>query len=406
MTGKFLFKGCLVFCLFTIAFFITACASSNKTSRKEFKFAQEEEDFVPKDPLSFNIIYEFHSIPTFCKEKSFSKPKGKYVYFGDFPQTKKKAGIVINEEIYINRGRYTYYAGSDGNWYAKCLENAFEPERYQYAYSDGTRVKGRDENNYRYFKVEPIKWRVLNNISAEGQTKAVLLAENILIENMVWYDYDDIDRFIETEDERKFEQIYPNNYKHSKVRAYLNGLAYLVTKKMGQPVELNQEFENSGFLQTAFDQYAQDLILISEITNNEESSKPAEYTEKYFNKTNYYLIDEVLYDKLFLLSQIEASSAEFGFAPHKVFDKDSKNKFFSRGKNASDFALANYVYAGDSPGNRNECGWYLRTPIYRDKDYVFDASDIGSVGHQGVDSEYESILPALAIPVDVIKGER
>ena len=222
---------------------------------------------------------------------------------------------------------------------------------------------------------------------------------------MVWYDYDDIDRFIETEGERKFEQIYPNNYKHSKVRAYLNGLAYLVTKKRGQPVELNQEFENSGFLQTAFDQYAQDLILISEITNDEESSKPAEYTEKYFNKTNYYLIDEVLYDKLFLLSQREASSAEFGFAPHKVFDKDSKNKFFSRGKNASDFALANYVYAGDSPGNRNECGWYLRTPIYRDKDYVFDASDIGSVGHQGVDSEYESILPALTIPVDVIKGE-
>ena len=116
MTGKFLFKGCLVFCLFTIAFFITACASSNTKSSKEFKFAQEEEDFVPKGPVSFNITYEFHSIPTFCKEKSFSKPKGKYVYFGDFPQTKKKAGIVINEEIYINRGRYTYYAGSDGNW--------------------------------------------------------------------------------------------------------------------------------------------------------------------------------------------------------------------------------------------------------------------------------------------------
>ena len=59
------------------------------------------------------------------------------VEFGDYPQSKKRSGVTVNENIFFMTGNNTYYAGSDCNYYAKVDSD--------------------------YFKVEPIKWRVLTN---------------------------------------------------------------------------------------------------------------------------------------------------------------------------------------------------------------------------------------------------
>ena len=76
---------------------------------------------------------------------------GEYVLFGDFPQSALVGEVTVNENITMKMGSMTVYCGSDGNLYAKVDSS--------------------------YYKVEPIKWRVL---SKDQNGKAVILAENQL----------------------------------------------------------------------------------------------------------------------------------------------------------------------------------------------------------------------------------
>ena len=68
-----------------------------------------------------------------------------------------------------------------------------------YTYSDGTTVAQAGDNSTKYFKVEPIKWRVLNP-SAGGNK--ILVAESILTANVAYYDYYDADSNEQTTDSR------------------------------------------------------------------------------------------------------------------------------------------------------------------------------------------------------------
>ncbi|MBO4404387.1 MAG: InlB B-repeat-containing protein, partial [Treponema sp.] len=129
---------------------------------------------------------------------------GVYLLFGRWPQTVKTADVTIKNET-KRAGMFTYYKGSDGEWYVKVVEN---PISSAYTYSDGTAV-GWGGTSEKYFKVEPIKWRILtDNYSG----KKLLLAENILV-NCAYYDNTST-RTING------NNVYVNNYEHSRVRAY------------------------------------------------------------------------------------------------------------------------------------------------------------------------------------------
>lgn len=80
-----------------------------------------------------------------------------YVLFGDYPQSIKDDAIEINENIEGYFGENRLFSGSDNNLYV--------------------------EENGVYYKVEPIKWRVL---SKDVNGKAVLLAEKILQQTVFW----------------------------------------------------------------------------------------------------------------------------------------------------------------------------------------------------------------------------
>jgi hypothetical protein len=99
---------------------------------------------------------------------------GSYALFGEFPQTIKASGVTVNESQTKTSGSYTYYKGSDGAWYAKVSSN--------------------------YYKVEPIKWRV---VTTNYGGKKLLLAENIL--RGYWFDDDS------------------NTYSNSEISFYLSG---------------------------------------------------------------------------------------------------------------------------------------------------------------------------------------
>ena len=139
-----------------------------------------------------SITYKFHDsverLPA-GTDGTFGT-SGEYVYFGDYPQSLLSDNtITLGESINIHG--YYYYEGNDGNLY------------YEYG--------------SKYYKVEPIKWRV---ISRDENNIAVLLAENIL----------DISEY--------GDYYYCNNFGDSTICSFLN----------------------EDFLETAFTGYANSQI--------------------------------------------------------------------------------------------------------------------------------------------------
>ena len=154
-------------------------------------------------------------------------------------------------------GSFTYYLGSDGAWYAKVSSN--------------------------YYKVEPVKWCVINeNYDHDNDSstpgKRLLLAENSLTGSI----------FYESDNNRTIDgnTVYPNDYKHSRIRALINGLTY------NNDGVNNTEFNGTGLLQTAFTSAAQNYILQTKVRYHD----------------NAYASDKYVQDYIFLLDYDEATS--------------------------------------------------------------------------------------------------
>ncbi|MBQ7159828.1 MAG: HAMP domain-containing protein, partial [Treponema sp.] len=132
--------------------------------------------------------YKFHETPEILLDgtNGTAGTNATYVYFGDWPQTIKAESVTVDETKTIVKGANTYYLGSDNYYYARCKENGYNAN---YKYSDGTYVKKLPQKSdelesIKYFKVEPIKWRVLK----EENGKSLLLAENILAADIPYYE--------------------------------------------------------------------------------------------------------------------------------------------------------------------------------------------------------------------------
>lgn len=256
----------------------------------------------------------------------------KYVCFGVFPKTvlPLDSTVTINEKDSVTMGANIYYKGSDGNYYVKTLENSYSTD---YKYTDQTLANKIDANSYRYFKVEPIKWKVLTT-DYKGSGNSLLLAEDILIAGVSYY-----------EDDENRGYIYQNNYRYSQIRAYLNGYSY------GARYE-NSIWNEIGFLQTAFTTSAQDLIATTTVVNNEESTTDVEKNIK--PATGFTCNDG--YDKIFLLSENESTNPEYGFGAY-----DSSFQRSGRIRVTTDYAKANFAYQ-QRMYNLDLGLWWLRSP--------------------------------------------
>ena len=253
-----------------------------------------------------------------------------YAYFGIWPQTIADARVLDLSSAPFFMGGNEYCWGYDENLYMRCREDKFvqpntnntENTSFSY-YSDKTEIR----NSYRWFKVEPIKWRVLTtNYNNTGN--ALLVAENILMGGVLY-------SLTQEEQIINGETVYPNNYKYSNVRAYLNG-AY----EPGDP-QL-PKYENIGFLQTAFTESAQDLIAVTHVDN---SAVSAAHLSSQISQLEEYECEDT-YDKIFLLSTQEFLDSEFGFGGYNTKDK-------TRVRFVTDYARANHVF----------CSWFNDTGI-------------------------------------------
>ena len=308
-----------------------------------------------------------------------------YVEFGLWPRTIKDPAVTVDKNTSDSQevGMFTYYKGSDGKWYCEALENAYDPGA-QYKYSNNEQVKRKSANSYQWFKVEPIKWRVLTDNYSGNK---LLFAEEGLYASIAYYDdtNDTNDRTIDG------KTIFSSNYKHSKIRAWLNGLSY------NESGSENNDYFNKGFLQTAFSSEEIKKIVTVEVDNSEESTNPNSNPKKWNNGTNAYAC-EPTQDKIFLLSIKEASNSDYGFA-----EWDESGVGNARIRKPTDFALANYGWLSPTAG---EGGWYfLRSPYYSG---IHNARHVNSEGdlHYGggrVSGDYyifnEGLLvvPALVI---------
>lgn len=263
----------------------------------------------------------------------FSADKSK-IYFGEYPQSKvenatleaalkAKAGALptaTNSGLWHSYGYYVNTVATDFMWYIDLVEDG---AKYRGVYFTGYRPantadgdgnssqqdnNGYYTNNVYWFRYETIEWRVLENKNGT----AFLFSNRIL----------DGQQFYRGMDARTIggATIYPNNYKESDLRTWLNGT----------------------FLQTAFDTAAGKIIKTSTLDNSAASAG--------MDSGNYFC--ESTQDKIFPLSLSEATSADYGFAT------DTKTSDPARILPATDYASCQGVFSM-FPG---AIWWWMRTP--------------------------------------------
>ena len=264
--------------------------------------------------------------------------QGEYILFGEYPQTIKSSDVTVGD-VADEDG---YYLGSDGERYAKVVA---DPYVSGYTFSDGSNVTS---GNTYYFKVEPIRWRILS----ESDGSAFILADGIIANH--YYHHTTSSTTIEG------ETVDTNNYKHSDIRAWLNG----------------------EFLHSAFGEVAQGLIKTTEVDNSV-------YSTGY--SSNQYACENT-FDKVFLLSYREVVTSEYGFS------SDYSDYDTARRMTVSDYARSTGAYMNTS-NSYFGCGyWWLRSPY---NDYYSDARYVSLDGYAGysnyVDLDYRGVVPALNI---------
>lgn len=223
------------------------------------------------------------------------------VWFGSYPQSE----VTSSDSIYST-------LQSAGGWDSK-NEISMDGNRYR---RTGTTV-----NDYRYFKYERIKWRVLKI----NENEALLLSDVAL----------DVQQYNIVGGEITWEK--------STIRSWLNGYN-------GSANQQGKDYSGENFIDSAFIPEEQSAI------QNGTVQTPA---------TGNVTIETQ--DKIFLLSASEACDTSYGFAS----ECDTNDE--ARKCKSSAYAQAMGIYSNDGV-----CNWHLRTPGY-DSDTYYDCKNISYV---------------------------
>ena len=368
---------------------LTESAGIGKTVTVSYK----EGDTTKEATFTIDVAsYEFtETVQDVDSSYAGTMTDGTYKKFGDWPQTIKDKDVTVGKNT-MTRGGMDFHVGSDGNYYVKAEEKAYEAG---YKYSDDSEVKQKDESSSpstRWFKVEPIVWRVLTTSykAPEGGTvgEILLLAESILTGGIPYYHFDWEEGGlggVEWSGPRIIgnKTIHPNNYEHSQIRAWLNGLSYQSKESEGATQSSKDEYKNAGFLQTAFTESAQKLIADTTVDNSAASTTDA--GSNLFQATDYACANTT--DKIFLLSEQEATNSEYGFGAYK-------NEDSTRIRFPTDYAKAT---GAGAPSADYGGWWWLRSPGY-DRELLARVISINGYDvSYGVIITNMGVVPALSI---------
>ncbi len=306
------------------------------------------------------------------------------VKFGLWPQTIKKSNVTINNSATKTVGMFTCYKGSDNEWYVKVDDSKNYPNG---KYSDGSAADG----GTKYFKMEPIKWRVLTkNYNSSG--KALLLAQSALMGDMSYSGLDN-------NDERTIggKTVYITNYQHSRLRAFLNGITYIGKDN----AEVN-DFKGKGFIQTAFTTTEQSVIVKTTVKNDKDSTTPPDITPLYWDCSP--VCCDNTQDYIFVLSAKEMFDSNYGFGGSSS----------CQWRKAVDYVCANEKNGEVQWYDNNYCySWILRSPYVASSMsaesmmYAVNCTSGASGTLTGVQANNYSamtIVPALCVDLSKLSG--
>ena len=283
------------------------------------------------------------------KDGSYTRD-GDYIYMGEYPQTIKAGNVTITTTTDA-RG---YYLGSDGSYYAKVTA---APCEEGYKFSNGEVVTAGQDY---YFKVEPIRWRVLK----EGNGTAFLLCDSIIANISYQPDYTHSSNFnYYTSANGAPEGTFANNYKYSNARAWLN----------------------SAFLNAAFSDNQKNTVILNTEVNNGLSSTGEAKNSYVCENTN---------DKVFLLSLVEANDSKNGIG------SSASNYDESRKMITSDYSRATGAWMDTSENYYGDGMWWLRTPdsLYADIVRVIHFGNSDNLNR--IANDKAGMVPALKITLD------
>lgn len=293
---------------------------------------------MPGQNVSVNASLNLTFVPTSYNKvdtKTINGVDYDIVEFGDWPQTilPKDSTITIDESKSVVQGDFTYCLGSDGNLYAKVEIPSLTRIEKDLYFSDWSAVQSGES---RWFKVEPITWRVLTtSFDHDGKEdttgKKLLLAEYAI--------FGDSYAYYKTSGN---ENDYPTSY----ARGWLNSVHCYSTDTY------------IGFLNTAFDSIGVSKIAYTTVDNSARSTKT---DAKFWNNEENQWASSPTVDKIFLLSVQEVTRGEYGFNIRTDDDDVRIHK-------ATDYARTSGNYCTT---------WFLRSP----DDYL--GSDITLVNAKG-----------------------
>lgn len=353
----------------TLATFMASCSNdigltdSGVNSSGESGGSSGENGGGVNTPIPFENLGEYTELH--AGTNGSAGTSASYVNFGTWPQTLMAKDVTVNETTAEKKevGKFTYYKGSDDNWYCKVKEQACKNDE-QYKYANGDRVATASANSYKWFKVEPIKWRVLTTTSSGNK---IIFCENGIYAGIsYYYPYNlNADRTISG------KTIYNNNYMHSEIRAWLNGYSYDVGETNPENIH-----KDKGFLQTAFTSAEYSKIVDKLVENGFASTGQA---------NNDYICADTN-DRIFLLSYSEINDIGFDYG----FTNNN-----TRIRKPTDFALANGASLDSTIGVGGQ--FFLRSPHQSQKATVYYVMNNGAVSSAYVRELSVVVVPALCV---------
>lgn len=336
-------------------------SSSVETSEEESSFFSEEASEIEEESsapvedeeIDFSTLGHTHVwVDGVCEDCALEllKRDGKYIYFGEYPQTLKDKSIRVAEEASENG----YYIGEDGAYYAKVVA---KPYTFEYTFTTGDAVVGGESY---YFKVEPIRWIVLEENESENTAK--VLCDNVLMAMAYQHDftYDKVKDIYYTTANGAPAGTYANNYKYSAVRKWLN----------------------DTFYSTAFDEMQQSLIQTMLVDNSAATTT---------NVPNPYACENTE-DKVTLPSFADTINTAYGFRKYPM-EED-----LARTRKTSDYARALGAWMSTNGRLLGNGTFLLRSPHFDESSHVMQGERSGKTNvSMKMDKTDTGVVPMITI---------
>ncbi|MGN0395871.1 MAG: DUF6273 domain-containing protein [Coprococcus sp.] len=305
---------------------------------------------------TYDCVY-FGSYPqaeviTTAMSKNYTPVKSQYLETGDliiddnvYQALTKATNWDANGDIELNGEKYRRIKVRDTNY--PCIDNDYKTmAHYNWA----------GNNNYHYFKYQPIKWRVL---STDGK-EALLLSDRGLDDQL----------YNEVSDDVTWETCT--------IRSWLNGYGSAKNKQ-------GINYTTKNFINCAFNSQEKNAIITKTLVNN---NNPA-CTASGGNSTA---------DKVFLLSYDDTVNSNYGF--NEIGSTSDKARCMKQSMYGRAMGI---WWEPDKNGSdldyKNCCWWWIRSPgeLNNVAASVADMGFVSGVAGWDVDTNDNAVVPAVYI---------